>query len=70
MRETYYMITYSSKCDNGNIKCEYNNFDKYDFNSAIKAYQKLNELQFKDIKLYVVGLNKIELAPSQIPQSL
>ena len=63
MMDNYYKITYLS---NDKIK-EYTDFDKYDLDSACKAYKKLKDLNYWDVKLFNVITNELEIKDNQIP---
>ena len=61
--DSYYKITYLQNCE---IK-EYHDFDKYDLDSAIIAYKKLKNLNYWNVKMFIVISNEQEIKEDQIP---
>ena len=62
MVDNFYKITYESF----NNTVEYKNFDKYDLNSATTTLLKLKANGYKNVKLFNVVTNELELKEDEI----
>lgn len=62
MVDNFYKITYESF----NNTVEYKNFDKYDLDSATTTLLKLKANGYKNVKLFNVVTNELELKEDEI----
>ena len=62
MVDNFYKITYESF----NNTVEYKNFDKYDLDSATATLLKLKANDYKNVKLFNVVTNELELKEDEI----